>query len=127
LGREAASVIIRLAAQAPCRRQPLSSNVKPLKGDTVPSMDAALKFLSERSCYWWINESGIVLEIVGAALLVAAAFKSRNEIKNINDTWDANLTEKLRDVIASQAMTELKGFVLLALGLLFQMVGGFGG
>lgn len=90
-------------------------------------MDAALKLLSERSCYWWINESGIVLEIVGAALLVVAAFKSRNEIKNIKDTWDANLTEKLRDVIASQAMTELEGFVLLALGLIFQMVGGFGG
>ena len=29
LGREAASGIIRLAAQAPCRRQPLSFNVRP--------------------------------------------------------------------------------------------------
>jgi restriction system protein len=30
LGREPASIIIRLAAQAPCRRRPLSSNVRPL-------------------------------------------------------------------------------------------------
>lgn len=89
-------------------------------------MDTALKFMSERTCYWWINETGIVLEIVGAALLVIAAFKSRNEIMNIKDTWDANLTEKLRDVIANQAMTELNGFVLLALGLIFQMAGGLG-
>lgn len=44
-------------------------------------MDAALKFLSEKSFYWWINEAGIVLEIFGAALLVIAAFKSWNEIK----------------------------------------------
>ena len=90
-------------------------------------MEAVFKFLSERTCYWWINESGIVLEIVGAALLVVAAFKSRNNIKNIPDTWDAELAVKLRDTIAAQAITELKGFVLLAVGLVFQMVGGFGG
>jgi hypothetical protein len=89
-------------------------------------MDAGLNFLAERTCYWWINETGIVLEIVGAALLVVAAFKSRNKIKDIPDSWDAELAMKLRDTIASQAMTELKGFVLLAIGLIFQMVGGFG-
>ena len=90
-------------------------------------MEAVFKFLSERTCYWWINESGIFLEIVGAALLVVAAFKSRNRIKNIPDTWDAELAVKLRDTIAAQAITELKGFVLLAVGLVFQMAGGFGG
>ncbi|MBI4915938.1 MAG: hypothetical protein HY825_08820 [Acidobacteria bacterium] len=90
-------------------------------------MDTALRFLSARSCYWWMNELGIILEIVGAALLVVAAFKSRNAIKDLGDTWDANLTEELRDMIASQAITELRGFVLLAFGLILQMVGGCGG
>lgn len=90
-------------------------------------MDTVLKYLSERTCYWWMNESGIVLEIIGAALLVVAAFKSRNKIKNISGAWDAELDVKLRDTIAAQAVTELKGFVLLAVGLVFQMVGGFGG
>lgn len=90
-------------------------------------MDTVLKYLSERTCYWWMNESGIVLEIIGAALLVVAAFKSRNKIKSITGAWDAELDVKLRDTIASQAVTELKGFVLLAVGLVFQMVGGFGG
>lgn len=90
-------------------------------------MDAMLNLLSERTCYWWINETGIVLEIVGAALLVVAAFESRNKIKNIPDSWDAELAVRIRDTIAAQAITELKGFVLLAVGLVLQMVGGFGG
>jgi hypothetical protein len=62
-----------------------------------------------------------------AEILVVAAFKSRNKIKDIPDTWDDELTVKLRDTIASQAITALKGFVLLAAGLVFQMVGGSGG
>lgn len=89
-------------------------------------MDAVLKLLAERTCFWWINEAGIVLEIIGAAWLVLAAFKSRNEIKDIPDSWDAELPEKLRNAVASQAITELYGFVLLALGLICQMIGTFG-
>lgn len=84
-----------------------------------------LDAISAKSCWWWINELGIVLEILGAALLVFAAFRSRKEIKDISDTWDADLAEKLRDTISGQAITELKGFVLLAVGLFLQMVGAF--
>ncbi len=89
-------------------------------------MDTLLKFLYERNVFWWINEAGIVLEIIGAALLVIAAFKSRNQIKDIQNTWDAELAVKLRDTIAAQAFTKLTGFVFLAIGLACQMVGGFG-
>lgn len=78
-----------------------------------------------RSLLWWINEAGIVLEIVGATLIVIAAFRTRKQIKDIGDTWDSDLTERLRDVISNQAFTELKGFGLLAVGLIFQMIGGF--
>jgi len=56
-------------------------------------------------------------------MLVTAAFKSRGEIKGIENTWDADLATKLRDVVATQAFTELKGFILLALGLACQMIG----
>ena len=89
------------------------------------SMEAMLRFLSERNCLWWVNEIGILLEVSGAILVVWAAFRSRKQIKDIPDSWDAELPSKLRDIIAGQAFTELKGFGLLAIGLLCQMVGGF--
>jgi hypothetical protein len=81
--------------------------------------------VSGRSVLWWVNQGGIALEVVGAMLIVVAAFRTRGRIKYIADTWDAALAEKLRDVISDQAYTELRGFALLAIGLLCQMIGGF--
>ncbi|HUW26733.1 MAG TPA: hypothetical protein VMW07_09450 [Gallionella sp.] len=86
---------------------------------------AVTVWLSERSCFWWINEIGILLEIVGALTVVLAAFRSRAEIKGIPDSWDAELATKLRNIIAAQAFTELTGFGLLTLGLFAQLIGGF--
>ena len=80
---------------------------------------------SNRPVLWWINETGIIIEVLGAVIIVAAAFRSRNAIKDIQHTFGADLPVVLRDVIASQAFTELKGFGLLALGLVMQFVGGF--
>lgn len=82
-------------------------------------------FLASRSLLWWVNQVGIALEIIGAMLIVIAAFQARGRIKNIADAWDTALAEKLRDVISDQAYTELRGFSLLAVGLVCQMIGGF--
>ncbi|AEJ01870.1 hypothetical protein Nit79A3_2081 [Nitrosomonas sp. Is79A3] len=76
--------------------------------------------------FWCINQTGIILEIIGALLIVLSAFKTRNKIKDIPDSWEADLAERLRDVISNQAFTELKGFGLLAIGLVMQFIGGFG-
>lgn len=72
--------------------------------------------------YWWCNGGGIILEIVGALFLVVAAFRGRNRIKGIQDTWDADLAGRLRDVSAGQAYGESMGFVFLAIGLGRQLV-----
>jgi Na+/melibiose symporter-like transporter len=56
---------------------------------------------------WCINQAGIVFEIIGAVLIVVSAFKTRRKIKDVPDTWEADLTEKLRDIISNQAFTEL--------------------
>lgn len=77
------------------------------------------------SLLWYVNQAGIVLEVIGALIIVVSAFQARKEIKGIKDTWDAGLPEKLRDLLASQAFTELKGFGLLAIGLIMQFAGGF--
>ena len=78
------------------------------------------------NCYWWLNQIGILFEVVGALTVVGAAFRTRRKIKDLPDSWDGELPIRLRDVIASQAFTELGGFGLLAFGLLMQLVGGFG-
>ena len=76
--------------------------------------------------YWYINQAGIILEVIGALIIVLSSFKTRNLIKDIPDSYDAELATKLRNVISNQAFTELKGFGLLAIGLVMQFIGGFG-
>ncbi len=83
------------------------------------------EWLSQQSCFWWMNAIGILLEIVGAFVIVFSAFRTRARIKDIPDSWDADLAVKLRDIISAQAITELTGFGLLALGLLGQLLAGF--
>lgn len=78
-------------------------------------------------CYWYINQADIILEVLGAALIVFSAFKTRKEIKDVPDSYDADLTSKLRDIISNQAFTELGGFGLLAVGLVMHFIGSFGG
>lgn len=58
-------------------------------------------WFAERSWLWWVNEVGILLKIVGATIIVVAAFRSRTRIKDIEDTRNAELAVKLRDIIAS--------------------------
>lgn len=76
--------------------------------------------------FWCINQVGVVFEIIGAIIIVVSAFKTRRKIKDVQDTWEADLPEKLRDIISNQAFTELWGFSFLAIGLVMQFVGGFG-
>ena len=83
-----------------------------------------IDILESRSWFWWSNQIGIMLEVGGAALIVISAFMARSKIKNVPDSYDAELAVRLRDIIANQAFRELFGFGLLALGLLVQMIGG---
>lgn len=81
------------------------------------------EFLTNQTVFWWLNQSGIGLEILGAMALVIEAFKNRQRIKNLENTWGGRSFEQLRDAVANQAITEFKGFVLIAIGLLLQMLG----
>lgn len=85
--------------------------------------DSKWTALAKRGPLWWFNPLGIILEVAGAALLVIAALKHRAQIKSLEDTWKGGSFEKLRDVVAGQAITELRGFVLLSIGLVMQLVG----
>ena len=73
---------------------------------------------------WWFNQAGVLLQLVGAFFLVVAGFRTRSALKDIPDSWDADLAVKLRDSLAEQAFTGLYGFLFLAAGLLSQLVAG---
>ncbi len=76
------------------------------------------------SIFWWSNQVGIALEIIGAAIIVVGAFVSRRKIKGVPHTFGENLVEDIRDIISRQAIVELVGFGLLAVGLAMQFAGG---
>ncbi len=80
---------------------------------------------AKRGPLWWTNLIGILLEFIGAALIVWAAYRNKKLVSELRDTWDGKPFEQLRDVMATQAFTELRGFLLLATGLVFQMLGSF--
>ena len=83
-----------------------------------------LDLLSNRSADWWFNEIGILLQLIGAMFLVFAGFQTRKALKDIPDSWEARLAEKLRDAFAAQAFTGLYGFVFLGVGQFAQLVAG---
>lgn len=76
-----------------------------------------------RGFVWWVNILGIVLEIAGAALIVCTGLRNRQRIQFLRDTWDGGSFEHLRDAVAGQAITELRGFLLVGIGLVFQFLG----
>jgi hypothetical protein len=87
-------------------------------------MQAIHLLFANRPCDWWLNELGILLQLVGAGFLVFAGFRTRAALKDIPDSWAANLAEKLRVALAEQAFTGLYGFIFLGAGLLAQLVSG---
>lgn len=119
----------RMAQFKPLFKLMVNSIVIPGKWSKQPVAEAASlngeSVRSEHGWQWKANQAGILLEIIGAAVLVSAAYRSRSAIKNIEETWKAELATKLRDIVAGQARTELAGFVLLAVGLAAQMAAAF--
>ena len=78
--------------------------------------------------FWLIGQSGIVLEVFGAAYIVYSALMSRKEMKGLTSTMDGigESVDKLISVASNQFNRELVGFLFLAIGLSMQFLGGFG-
>ena len=76
----------------------------------------------------WIGEVGILLEFVGASVIVVAAWRNRNALRGLDGGF-AYLDKmiELRDALRTQAVNEVHGFVLLAVGLALQFIGGLPG
>lgn len=73
----------------------------------------------------WVSELGVLLELVGAVVFVRAALRNRGTLSDLDQAFAyLDKLAEIRDAIRTQAITEVRGFVLLAVGLAFQFVGG---
>ena len=73
-----------------------------------------------------VGQFGILLEFVGALIIVVAAFRNRKKVENLNSTWEGiEYLDEVREAIQGQAITEFRGFLLLGIGLALQFIGGF--
>ena len=74
---------------------------------------------------WWIGEFGILLELIGAGVIVHAAMRNRNVLGGLDDAFTyLDKLKDIRDAVRGQAINEVRGFVLLAVGLALQFIGG---
>ena len=73
-----------------------------------------------------VGQFGILLEFVGALIIVVAAFRNRKKVENLNSTWEGiEYLDEVREAIQGQAITEFRAFFLLGIGLALQFIGGF--
>jgi hypothetical protein len=87
-----------------------------------------MTLLASHSLSWYLQEAGILLEIIGAWYMVQATFRARRRITNMFRGWEGfKEIPRIKQVLQNQARTETIGFFLLGTGLLMQFVAGFTG
>jgi hypothetical protein len=76
---------------------------------------------------WLVGEAGIVIELIGAGYIVYASMQSRRRMAGLNSTMDgmSDAVDELMAAVRTQFDKEIVGFLLLAIGLAMQFIGGF--
>ena len=83
--------------------------------------------MSEHSL-WFLAETGILLEIVGAVYITLGSYRARKKINGMfRGIQGLRELPRIRDILENQARMELIGFLFLSSGLIMQFIGGFGG
>ena len=78
---------------------------------------------------WWLNQGGIVVEIMGAGYLVWCAWSSKETTRLLETHLDAiqESVNTLLSEVQSNFRNQLKGFIVVAAGLVLQFASNFGG
>jgi len=76
---------------------------------------------------WLLGQLGILLEIGGALYIAMSTVTIHSRIGRLfNNIWGIRELPKLMGLMQGQARTDIRGFLMLAAGLLLQFVGNFG-
>ena len=77
--------------------------------------------------FWIIGQAGILLEIAGALFIAFSSIAAHRRIERLfNTIFGFKEIPKIIETIANQTSTDIKGFTLLAGGLVLQFIGNFG-
>lgn len=76
---------------------------------------------------WVLGQFGILLEIGGALYIANSSFSVHQRIGRVFvDIWGIREIPSIVSTMQNQAKTDIRGFLLLAGGLLLQFIGNFG-
>lgn len=80
--------------------------------------------------YWLLGQIGILLEMSGALFIAVESFVTHSRIRKL--VFGIFALDGLREVpklartVKTQTRADIVGFLLLAMGLLLQLIGNFG-
>ena len=76
---------------------------------------------------WLLGQLGILLEIGGALYIAMSTISIHSKIGRLFvDIWGLREIPRLVGLMQGQARTDIRGFLMLAAGLLLQFIGNFG-
>jgi hypothetical protein len=75
---------------------------------------------------WLLGQLGILLEIGGALYIAMSTISIHSRIGRLFvDIWGLREIPRLVGLMQGQARTDIRGFLMLAAGLLLQFIGNF--
>ena len=76
---------------------------------------------------WILSQFGILLEAAGALYIVMSAVELHERIGRLFlDIWGIREIPRIVGMMQNQTKSDIRGFLLLAGGLLLQFIGNFG-
>lgn len=77
--------------------------------------------------FWIIGQVGLLLETAGAAYIALSSISVHRRIERLfSDLWGFREIPRIIATMQSQTRSDIRGFILLTLGLMMQFVGNFG-
>ena len=77
--------------------------------------------------FWTLTQAGLMLEIAGAVYIALSSIYMHKRIERLFfNIWGFREIPKIVATMQNQTTTDIRGFVLLAIGLMLQFAGNFG-
>ena len=77
--------------------------------------------------FWTITQVGLLLEITGAVYLALSSISIHKRIERLFfNIWGFREIPKIIATMQNQTSTDIRGFSMLAVGLILQFAGNFG-
>lgn len=77
--------------------------------------------------FWIVGQVGLLLETAGAAYIALSSISMHRRIERLFfDIWGFREIPRIVATMQNQTKSDIRGFILLTVGLILQFVGNFG-